>query len=86
MTIPRFQMPEARLRARHHDDAARARILSPGHLVILSSMGAAQSQGTQYGPHRRNSVVYAPRPACLARRRAALEGRSQAVVRLGGIR
>ena len=63
MTIARFQMPEARLRARKRDHAARARILSPGYRVILSGMGAAQGQGTQCGPvsPRSCSVHTAPR-------------------------
>jgi len=50
-------------------------------------MGAAQGQGTQLGPGSPQNMWCTHRaPACLARRRAALEERLQAVVRLGGIR
>jgi hypothetical protein len=63
------------------------RILSPSHLGILSGMGAAQGQGTLLDPASPQKLWYMHcAPACLARRRAALEERLQAVVRLGGIR
>ena len=80
MTIPHFCVREVQLNIRYYRDNSADAHLVTRERVILSGMGAAQGQGTRRGPASPQKLWSLHRaPACLARRRAALEGRSQAV-------